>query len=165
MITDVCFEELLLKCTQDVFETMIFMDISAEFDPEILACDENEDGILGSITYKGQIEGGLSISCSSKCAKEIALNMLGMEPDEEISNEEVNDAIGEVTNMVVGSIKSSLEKRPLDIVISIPTVIQGRCIKQCFGDNFNKIYTDVCLEDQFPLKILMEYRTTSTFEG
>ena len=165
MITDVCFEDLLLKCTQDVFETMIFMDVSSELDPELVANDENEEGILGSITYQGQIEGGLNISCSFNCAKVIATNMLGLDFDEEISDEEVNDAIGEVTNMVIGSVKSSLEKRPLDIVISIPTVIQGRGIKQCFGEDFQKMWVDICLEDQFPLKILMEYRTTSTFEG
>lgn len=160
MITEVCFEELLLKSTQVVFETMVFMDISDTYDPAI---KENaaEECVLGSITFKGTLEGCLSISCNHNCAKTIAANMLGMDVDESISDEDINDAIGEVANMVMGSLKGSLEDSPFTIEVSIPTVIKGNGIERCLRDAFDNTLLDVCLEDTHPINILLQYRVAS----
>ena len=49
--------------------------------------------------------------------------MLGMEPDE--VGEDINDALGEIANMLGGHVKMVLSKGGTDINISIPTVICG----------------------------------------
>jgi chemotaxis protein CheX len=48
-----------------------------------------------------------------------------MQPYEAI-DEEVLDAIGEVTNMVLGNVKTALEEELGPMGLSIPTVIYGR---------------------------------------
>jgi chemotaxis protein CheX len=53
----------------------------------------------------------------------ITSNMLGMDCDE--VNEDLNDAIGEISNMLGGSVKQVLSKGGLDVKLSIPTVIAG----------------------------------------
>jgi chemotaxis protein CheX len=53
----------------------------------------------------------------------ITSNMLGMECDE--VNDDLNDAIGEIANMLGGSVKQVLSKGGLDVKLSIPTVISG----------------------------------------
>jgi chemotaxis protein CheX len=49
--------------------------------------------------------------------------MLGMDVDE--VGEDVNDALGEIANMLGGYVKQILSKGGLDINLSIPTVISG----------------------------------------
>jgi len=50
--------------------------------------------------------------------------MLGLET-EEVSPEEVRDAIGEVTNMIAGHVKSRLQGGD-EVAISLPSVIAGK---------------------------------------
>jgi chemotaxis protein CheX len=52
--------------------------------------------------------------------------MLGMEVEEaEEAEEDVNDALGEIANMLGGQVKMVLSKGGMDMNISIPTVISG----------------------------------------
>lgn len=160
MISEICFEEPLLKSAQSVFETMIFMDIAESCDPALIK--DNPPAILGSITFKGSIEGCLSISCSQACSREIAMNMLGMEPDEQISDEEISDAIGEVSNMVMGSLKTLLDDGSIQIEVSIPTVIKGSELEGCLRDNSERVVLQACLEDTYPVSIVLHYRMVSS---
>ena len=51
--------------------------------------------------------------------------MLGLS-DAEIEGEEmVNDAMGEITNMVTGHLKSTLSDRGLPCVLTIPSIVRG----------------------------------------
>ena len=60
MIDEMCFSAALLDGAKEVFETMIFMDIEESPEPEQKIEDDN---LLGSITFKGNIEGCLAIRC------------------------------------------------------------------------------------------------------
>jgi hypothetical protein len=98
MLSTIALSDILLASAKEVFETMIFMDIS-----DVSESDSKLEGetLLGSITFMNGVKGCLTICSDMDCAKTIALNMLGMEPDSAISKEEICDAIGEVTNMVM----------------------------------------------------------------
>lgn len=48
-----------------------------------------------------------------------------MTPFESV-NEEVLDAVGEITNMIIGNVKTALEERVGPMGLSTPTVIYGR---------------------------------------
>ncbi len=116
---------------KEVFETMIFMNISE-------SPDQNErlsgDTYLGSITFKGDIEGCLGVTMTQVCAETVASNMLCLEPGEEIPEGDLADAIGEVANMVMGSVKTRVQDTIPNIELSIPTVIFGRIINSNVGD-------------------------------
>ena len=131
MIDEICINSTLLAGASEVFETMIFMDLDQCLDPE-----ESLEGdvLLGSITFRGNIDGCLVIRCSFACARAIATNMLGMDIDEEISKEDIYDALGEVTNMVMGSIKTQIQQTIKDLHVSIPIVTSGRIIETNLGD-------------------------------
>ena len=53
-------------------------------------------------------------------------------------NEEVIDAVGELTNMIAGSAKSQLEQ--FEMSLSLPTVITGRNHTIAFGSGVKPIY-------------------------
>ena len=88
MIEQYCMTDVLLDSIKEIFETMIFMsvepceDASASIEGEIL---------LGSITYKGDIEGCLGICCSMDCAKAVSANMLCMDSSDEVTEEDLAD--------------------------------------------------------------------------
>ena len=158
MIDQICFNEIIIESAKEVFETMIFMDLTETTEP-----DQNIEGesLLSSITFKGDLEGCLTICCSTPCAQTIAANMLGIDTDEEISEEDTCDAIGEIANMVMGSIKSRLLEVIGNLEVSIPSVVSGRELKNNLGDGTGNISVKVNIEDEYVAELSLLYRENS----
>lgn len=76
--------------------------------------------LSGVINFTGDVIGRAVLSVSWEVAEGIVKAYLGIDP---IPEGAVPDCIGELTNIVVGRAKSSLESH--NIVISPPTVIDG----------------------------------------
>ena len=102
MITTVSLKDVLLDSTKEVFETMVFMAVEESLQEET---GMGEQALLGTITFKGRLEGCLGICCGQACARTIAASMLGMASVEELGESDVGDAIGEIANMVLGAVK------------------------------------------------------------
>ena len=156
MIEQLCIEETLLDSAKEVFETMIFLSVEQTVEQESIA--ENVS-LLCSITFNGNIEGCLTINCSSDCARTIAMNMLGMTEDEEISDAEIQDAIGEVTNMVMGSIKSRIQDTVGDFQVSIPTLVSGKNMVSYLGETPSQKSTAmISIEGDYTAELSLLYR-------
>jgi len=112
----------IIGATQEVFTTMIMMDPKDEF-PMREPVSRFKCSITGMVGFAGTYSGVISIHCPVSLAMKITSNMLGMECDE--VNDDLNDAIGEIANMLGGSVKQVLSKGGLDVKLSIPTVISG----------------------------------------
>jgi chemotaxis protein CheX len=155
MIDEVCFSTALLEGAKEVFETMIFMDLEEPSEP-----DEQIEGdsFLGSITFTNGIEGCLAIRCSVPCAKNIAANMLGIDTPDEVAEEEVCDALGEVTNMVMGSVKSRIQAETGELLVSIPTVIRGQNLASSLGNRMSKVFVKVDAGDEEIIEFSFLYR-------
>ena len=145
METELCMKDVLLESAKEVFETMVFMELAEAIDTNPTV-DEND--LMGLITFKGDINGCLGIRCSKSCGENIAKNMLGMDPDEQISSEQTYDAIGEITNMVMGSVKVRIEPQTGSIQVSIPSVVQGQKLTNSLGEREDKSVAVVDIEGQ-----------------
>ncbi|MCK5175709.1 MAG: chemotaxis protein CheX [Planctomycetes bacterium] len=144
MIGQETFADALLDGAKEVFETMMFMTVEP--------CDEaghviGGSALLGSITFTGDIEGCLTVCCSYDCAKTIAVNMLGAE-DEELSEDEVVDAVGEVANMLLGSLKSRIAETAGEIQVSIPSVVSGTELVNSLGEGAAEISQVVNIDEE-----------------
>jgi chemotaxis protein CheX len=147
--------DVLLAGAKEVFETMIFIDLQQATDPNLKL---DGDCLLGSITFTGNIDGCLGICCTINCARIIAANMLGMGPDAQLSADEVKDAIGEVTNMVMGTIKSRMTGIVGNLLVSIPTVVTGRDIRSCLCErNTQTITANATVEDNHLIEFSLLY--------
>lgn len=82
------------------------------------------EGVLALVGLAGQWAGTGTFSCSATTAQQISGALLMQEYA--AVDEEVLDAIGEVTNMVLGNVKTHLEEELGPMGLSIPTVIYGR---------------------------------------
>ena len=81
------------------------------------------NGVVGLIGLAGSWTGAGCISCSSEFACTISARLLMAEYPS--ANEYVLDAVGEVTNMIVGNSKLFAEDVLGPLGLSIPTVIFG----------------------------------------
>ena len=150
---------LLMESAKEIFETMIFMDLG-----EVTEQGSEVDGwaLLGSITFKGDVEGCLTICCCSECAKTITMNMLGLDSIDDVSEEDTCDAIGEVTNMIMGCVKRQLtDNQGKSIEISIPTVVNGRQLSSNLGEGVERVSTKVCIEDKYIAELSLLYKSKS----
>jgi chemotaxis protein CheX len=77
--------------------------------------------LAACVQITGAWKGAVRIDCSELLAKRTAAVFLGL-PAGEVSREEMLDALGEVTNMMAGSIKPLL---PRPCQISLPSVVDG----------------------------------------
>jgi len=155
MIDELCFSTALLEGAQEVFSTMVFMDVEESSDPDQQI---EGDSLMGSITFNNGLEGCLAIRCSIAGARTIAANMLGLDGSDELSEEEVCDAIGEITNMVMGSVKSRIQTATGEVMVSIPTVVRGEKLANSMGDGANKVIVKVNAEDEHIIEFLFMYR-------
>ena len=82
---------------------------------------ETECRITSCVHISGTWQGAVAAECSYEMAVAIASAMFEMEPDE-MSEDEVRDAFGEVANLLAGQFKTEL---PEGCSLSLPTVTKG----------------------------------------
>jgi chemotaxis protein CheX len=114
--------EQIIESVKEIFSAMIMMEVSA--DGEAPAERNFTDSISGIIGLAGTRKGVLAIHLPYKVAMTITGNFLGMEVEE--INSDVEDAVGELANMIGGSTKSILSANGRDISLSMPTTISGK---------------------------------------
>lgn len=84
------------------------------------------EDVLAMATISGEWNGTICVSCSRVAARHAASAMFGME-DEELTAGEIDDAVGELVNVVGGNIKSLV---PGPSVLGLPTVVEGTPVPQ-----------------------------------
>jgi chemotaxis protein CheX len=158
MLTTVSFKDALLGSAKEVFETMVFMALEESVEETRITDDAT---LLGSITFKGDLEGCLGVCCGWACARSIAANMLGMDPTDELSEDDISDAIGEIANMVMGAVKSRLQNDIPTIEVSIPSVVQGRELKNSLGEGAGKVTITVSVEEEHTMEFSLLFRESA----
>jgi chemotaxis protein CheX len=116
----------IIDSTRDVFSTMVMMELR-DASPLAEPVDHFHCSISGMVGFAGIYSGTLSIHCPISLACKITSSMLGMECDE--IDDDINDALGEIANMLGGGIKHMLSSSGLDVKLSTPTVISGENYK------------------------------------
>ncbi|MCD6395004.1 MAG: chemotaxis protein CheX [Planctomycetes bacterium] len=158
MVDLLSLNEVLLESAKEIFETMVFMDLSE-------STDEGQDvegcALLGTITFKGALEGCLAFCCSTPCAQAIAINMLGLDTTEEIAEEDTCDAIGEIANMVMGSVKKRLAESAGNLEVSIPSVVSGHKLRNNLGEGARKASVRINIEDEYVTELSLLYHENS----
>ncbi len=112
----------IIDATNEIFSSMVMMELRVKGDIQsTLAPLENS--ITGVIGLAGTHKGVLAMHFPKPVAMAITGSFLGMDVDE--INEDVEDAVGELANMLGGSVKSILSAKGRDIDLSLPSVISG----------------------------------------
>lgn len=78
--------------------------------------------VSASVSVTGAWRGHVVVSCSSTAAKQVAAALLGVDFDD-VTGDDVADALGELANIIGGNVKSLL---PEPCALSLPHVLLGR---------------------------------------
>ena len=77
--------------------------------------------VTGCVLITGAWQGAMTVECSAALARRIASVLFGIDPGR-ATEEDVQDALGEIANMAGGNVKSLL---PAPSAISLPAVAEG----------------------------------------
>jgi chemotaxis protein CheX len=114
--------EKLIESTIEIFTGMVMMDVSVAGEP-MQKLGPLKQSITGMVGLAGTHKGVLAVHFPKKVALEVTSSFLGMDVSE--VNEDVQDAIGEIANMLGGNLKTILSDRGRDIQLSLPSTISG----------------------------------------
>jgi len=140
--------------TSEVFTTMLGMEVSSDGEVTRTEANSPSSGVVSLIGLAGSWVGTGSLVCSAALA--CKLSALFLMSEFEAVNDEVLDAVAEITNMILGNVKTTLEERLGAMGLSTPTVIYGRNFQtrsarihewtvvpfHCFEDT---LYVQLCL--------------------
>jgi chemotaxis protein CheX len=113
------------RATEDVFSTMLALPITAgEVQAERAVASAPFSGLVSLIGLAGSWSGTGSLACTGNFACSMASSLLAC--TFESVNDEVLDVAGEITNMIIGNVKTALEEKLGEMGLSTPTVIFGR---------------------------------------
>ncbi|MDY7101967.1 MAG: chemotaxis protein CheX [Actinomycetota bacterium] len=101
----------------DVWSSIVGIELAPTGPSE----QSTERSLTGMINIEGDWNGTVTVHVSAELALAAAASMFGMEP-EETTAAEIEDALGEITNMTGGGIKALV---PGLAQLSLPTVVKG----------------------------------------
>ncbi len=141
--------EDIVNCTNEVFSTMIPMEIKTDGSfyqkEDMIATD-----VISLVSFTGEHSGIIAVFGSKEIALKITSNMLGIEVSS--IDQDVKDAMGELTNMIAGTVKNKVSETFGAMHLSVPIVIAGAdlSISSSSKDNKNdqKISTGVTCNSQ-----------------
>jgi chemotaxis protein CheX len=117
-------EVMTREAVQQVFSGMLSMDLKEEPAGSLPADAKGQ--VAGSVGFVGKGSGVIYLYAGATSAVTLASRMLGI-PEAEIEGDEmVNDVVGELTNMVCGSVKSKLCDGGWPCKLTIPSVVRAR---------------------------------------
>jgi chemotaxis protein CheX len=162
-ISENLIRENITRAVGDVFKTMLsspvspaaaHADGSAEQMPKVTTPQ-----VVGTVGFIGDACGLIYLYLEENFANKCTCQMLGMSEFElqGAGDEVVNDAIGELTNMVVGGFKNALCDAGYPCRLTIPSILRGRnfCIEQMssaqrhiymFECGGHRVITDIILK-------------------
>jgi len=114
--------EKITTAVDEIFSTMIMMNVEPgeSIEGKINPLQASVTGMIG---LAGTHKGMLALHLPERLARKITGNFLGIEVEE--MDEDVQDAIGELANMLGGNLKSILSENGKDIKLSLPSTIAG----------------------------------------
>lgn len=122
MITEKLIE-LVRASVTEVFTTMLDISVQPVNGTEIRM--NGDSHVVGSVGFIGSVTGVVFIYSTDAFASTMTNRLLGFEPGETVQEDMVNDAIGELTNMVVGHIKARLPEGGSACALTIPSIVRG----------------------------------------
>lgn len=136
-ITASQIRENIARAVGDVFKTMLGReptlsplvggDLDAVWPAQSPLADNPRPHVVGTVGFIGDANGLIYLYLDLAFARHCTCQLLGMTEEElsEAGDEVINDAIGELTNMTVGSFKNGLCDAGYPCKLTIPSILHG----------------------------------------
>jgi len=131
------FESEICQYTESIWKSILDLDVLA-----------------GCVHISGEWDGAVSLDCPAELAQKVASIMFKM-TDEEVTPDLVQDALGELTNMTGGNIKSLL---PEPCYLSLPAVTMTQHGLRIPGSELVTSVTFQCWGYKFKVSVLKKLK-------
>lgn len=145
------------KVLTDVICDSIFSIFDTIFGsrPELIEDDEMKtmgDGVVGIISFMGDINWVVMLELPKESAKAMASKFCGFDID--YDSADMGDVVGELTNVLAGDIVARTGKKDLKAAMSLPTILKGHDVEPILpsGLPLEKLHFEVP-EGRFIVKI------------
>jgi chemotaxis protein CheX len=138
---------------KEIFATML--RIEADVIPHMEIVDAPR--ISSVVGFTGRLSGMLGMHFSTEMACNVASGLLGM-PVTEV-DENVRDAIGELSNMLAGGLKKQLCSTDNMFKISIPTIVSGPEYSMHAPTNARQLWMGIAAgQCRFKIQLVLEQK-------
>ena len=151
-------ENLVDKFRQEVYEvfnTSVGLDDLMYLPVAIDPATEFQDCVSSLIRLTGTYNGVVSLHMPSDLATTATRCMRGVKT---VNDDDIDDAMGEIANMIAGSFKAHLSRSGADIRLSLPWVMYGKEYIVSLSGNSNHIAVRFATEDDW-------FLVTAAFEA
>lgn len=164
-ITEALIREYINRAVKDVFKTMVGREPTFCPEPEVLrsrsllVSEPHRPQVVGTVGFIGECNGLIYLHLDLEFAKVCTRTLLGMsEAELEASGDEaINDAIGELTNMTVGTFKNGLCDAGHPCKLTIPSILRGTNFSiEPTSSAVRHVYYFDCAEHRVIADILMK---------
>jgi chemotaxis protein CheX len=153
MIEDI--EQLITLAVTEVFGTMLNFKVRPDRETSPLV--NGESHVAGSVGFIGRLSGVVFLYSTNSFARRVTSSLLGLTDNEIEGDEMVNDAMGELSNMVVGHLKSRLSDRGMPCVLTIPSIVRGNHFTiEPVSSTERKVYFFQCDNSQLVVEVLIK---------
>ena len=158
MIADL--EGLVTGAVREVFSTMLSMDMLPA--PLESGFGNGETHVAGAVGFVGRLSGMVYVFTTVSFARRITATFLGLQESEIEGDEMINDAMGEMANMLVGHMKSRISDRGMPCVLTIPSLVRGSHFSvEATTSTEGHFYSFACGENRIFVQFLSKASDTS----
>jgi chemotaxis protein CheX len=164
-ITEALIREYINRAVTDVFKTMVGRVPTACLDPQkmggrgLIVSEPHRPQVVGTVGFVGDCNGLIYLHLDLAFARLCTGQLLGMTEKEldAQGDEVINDAIGELTNMTVGSFKNGLCDAGYPCKLTIPSILRGTNFSiEPISSAVRHVYYFDCAEHRVVADILMK---------
>lgn len=137
----------LIRDVREIFGTMVGLEDLLHLPIQIDPVTNFTDCVSSLVGLAGAYNGLVSLHMPSSLAITATSGMLGMAVTE--LDDDVNDAMGEIANMIAGSFKQHLSRSGLDVHLSTPSVVYGKEYVISLGKNPDQISVRFATDDDW----------------
>ena len=142
--------EQIGQIVPNVFQTMLALPATSGPAGELTKSAR----ISGTVGVAGDIvTGAIYLHLPEALAVQAARSMLGLPENEMAADGDVNDIVGELTNMVGGGLKSSLCNAERECAMSTPSIIRGAYAIEVPQDLRVEVFYFNCLEHRLAVEV------------
>ena len=113
--------QLLLEDIEKIAAMVMESIAGVVLEPADSEIPRDRAALTGCVHIDGAWNGSALVECELPLARRLTAVLFGR-PEEEVSLDDVRDALGEITNMIGGNVKALL---PSPSRLSLPTVVEG----------------------------------------
>jgi chemotaxis protein CheX len=164
-ISEGLIREYINRAVTDVFKTMVGREPTFSPTPEtvrgraLIVAEPQRPQVVGTVGFVGEINGLIYLHLDLAFARSCTCQLLGMSEAEldAAGDEVINDAIGELTNMTVGSFKNGLCDAGHPCKLTIPSILRGTNFSiEPISSAVRHVYYFDCAEHRVIADILMK---------